>query len=43
MRQMMETICKVEGIDMATDTVMYFGDMDSDEKKRILSDINTHW
>jgi len=43
MKQMMEIICKVGGIDMTTDTVMHYGGMDGDEKKRILSDINTHW
>ena len=43
MKQMMEIICKVTGIDMTADTVMHYGGMDSDEKKRILSDINTHW
>ena len=43
MKQMMEIICKVGGIDVTTDTVMHYGGMDGDEKKRILSDINTHW
>ncbi len=28
---------------MPTDTVMHFGGMDGNEKKRIPSDINTHW
>jgi hypothetical protein len=43
MKQMMQIICDVGGIDMATDTVMHFGGMDGADKKLILSDINTHW
>ncbi len=43
MKQMMEIICRMGGIDMATDTVMHYGGMDGAEKKRILSDINTQW
>jgi hypothetical protein len=42
MKQILEIVCKVGGIDMATDTVMQYGGMDGHEKKRILSDINTH-
>jgi hypothetical protein len=43
MKQMMQIICDVGGIDMATDTVSHFGGMDGADKKLILSDINTHW
>jgi hypothetical protein len=40
---MMQIICDVGGIDMATDTVSHFGGMDGAEKNRILDDINTTW
>ena len=42
MKQMMQIICDVGGIDMVTGTVMHFGGMYGVEKKRILSDIKTH-
>ena len=32
MKQMMEIICEVGGINMTTDTVMHCGEMDGDEK-----------
>ena len=43
MHQIMSMICNIGGIDEKKDTVMHFGDMDGEEKARVLSDLNTNY
>ena len=43
MHQILSLICSAGGIDEETDIVKHFGEMDGEEKARVLIDINRHW